>query len=273
MQNNQEYYKSIISEHPLFCLLDNKDFYQLVEYLIPVSIDANQVIVTEGEIIDCLYVIATGTAKVTRKLSTLEHQQTLQTAEIAKGTIIGLSLDGFASRTGIRMATVTSLSPMLLLKLSLTDFLKFLRQPQIKYPDLKKQSEEFLLLQSLHSLEVFDHLTQEEMLLVIKTAKNRIIPKGTILYKAGEPAHACYYILTGILVSTADNQIETVFNEYQIFGETEFIHNTARAGTAWAQSDNELLVLEHELIKKFVPYESTSLFKRMANKFFGKKHG
>ncbi|KTC90799.1 cyclic nucleotide-binding domain-containing protein [Fluoribacter dumoffii] len=267
MNKNSENYENLILKHPLFCLLDSQSAQQLLMYCQSEYVDAEQNIVIEGEAIDCIYFIVSGLAEVTRKIHTLEKHQVMRIAELKKGDIIGLTSEGFASQTGLQTATVKAISPTHLLKVSLYDFLQFLKQPQVKYPNLKKLSEEFLLIQYIRSHHLFKNFTHEKIQVMVRAAQNIKIPSGTCLYQEGDVAHACYYLLKGeiVLLNYKQNS-STLIKINQMFGDVEFMSETRRIDSAYVRSDSELLIIEMDMVKKFISSEPPSLFQKIISK-------
>lgn len=272
MNDNSEHYTKLILKHPLFCLLDSQSAHELIEYSQSEYVDAEQVIVSEGEPIDCIYLIVSGTAEVTRAVHTMEKQQVMRIAVLKKGDIIGLSSEGFASHTGLRTATVRANSPMHLLKVSLYDFLQFLKQPQVKYPNLRKLSEEFLLIQYIRSHHLFKNFTHEKIQVMVRTAQNIKISSGTCLYQKGDVADACYYLLKGeVALLNYEQSVSTRIKINQMFGDAEFMSDQRRNESAYVKSDSELLIIEAELVKKFIPVDTPSLFQKVISKIMRKQ--
>ena len=269
----QDSYESLIANHPLFYLLDKRSVRQLASLMEPVFFQANEIIVAEGESIDCIYFIASGTAEVTRTLDFIEQQNILRIAEMTKGDIIGLSATGFSSRTGLRTATVTTLSSMHLLKINLYAFFQFLKQPKIKYPDLRKVCMQFLLKHFIYSLHLFDDFSQQKIQTIAETVELLAVPSGTLLYEQGEVAEKCYYILSGqINVSILDSNEQAIFHANQIIGKTGFIYKKMRNETARVVNDSELLVLEYKSVKNFFKLNSPSFIKKIIFRALGKRH-
>ncbi|WP_454782990.1 cyclic nucleotide-binding domain-containing protein [Legionella sp. WA2022007384] len=271
MKKNVEPYEDLILQHPLFCLLNRLNAHQLIGYAKPESAEAEQLLVIEGEPIDCIFLIVSGRADVTRAVHSLGKKQTMRISELKRGDIIGLSSEGFVSHTGLCTATVKALTSMELLKISLYDFLSFLEQPQIKYPNLKKLSEEFLLIQFIRAHHLFSDFSHEKIQTMVKTAKNIKVMAGSYLYKEGDITDACYYLLKGEVVLLSKNSSSTVIKINQMFGDSGFMTDTKRKEDAFAKIDSELLVIEVELVKKFITVRRPSLLQKILLKIMGRK--
>ncbi|QMT61331.1 cyclic nucleotide-binding domain-containing protein [Legionella sp. PC997] len=272
MKKNFEQYEDLILQHPLFCLLNREDAHQLIGYAKSEFAAAEQILVIEGEPIDCIFLIVSGSAEVVRAVHSLGTMQTMRIAELSKGDIIGLSSEGFVSHTGLLTATVKSLTSMHLLKISLPDFLSFLKQPHIKYPNLKKLSEEFLLIQFIRAHHLFSNFSHEKVQTMVKTAKNIKVPGGSYLYQVGDVANACYYLLKGeVVLLSFKNSSSTEISLNQMFGDSEFMTDMKRKESAFAKIDSELLVIEAELVKRFITIPRPSFLQRILLKISGKK--
>ncbi|KTD39949.1 cyclic nucleotide-binding domain-containing protein [Legionella parisiensis] len=266
MRNNSENYENLILNHPLFCLLDYESAHQLLQYSKPEFMEAGPIVV-DGDPIDCIYLIVSGRAEVTRSVHTLGKHREMRIAELKKGKIVGLSSEGFASSTGLHAASVKALTTMHLLKISLYDFLQFLKKPQIRYPNLKKMSEEFLLIQFIRAHHAFQNLSHEKIQTMVKTARNIKIPAGTCLYKEGDIADTCYYLLNGkVVLLNLKESSSTVVQINQMFGDSEFLTNMKRKESAYAQHDSEVLLMEAEIVKKLFAVEPSSLFQKIVSK-------
>lgn len=267
-----EDYAVLITDHPLFGLLDKEDAQQLISYATPQPVEINEIVVKEGELIDSIYIIASGRAEVSRKLVSMEKKHVLHIAEMGKGDIIGLSAEGFFSSNGLRKATIIATSRMLLLKINLRSFLQFLRQPHIRYPDLKKQCEDFLLMQALLSSQTFSHLFLETAYSIATNAKPSLIPAGTSIYQKGEKSVACYYILAGkVVLSAGETEEKQTINLYQLFGDKGLMDDRLRTESATAETEVELLIVDRALLKRFANNHSSSFFKRLIAAIWGKR--
>jgi CRP-like cAMP-binding protein len=266
-------YESLISNHPLFSLLDRHSVLQLVSLLELVSVSQGDNIVHEGERIDCMYLIASGTAEVTRTLKFLEHQKVLSIALMSRGSIIGLSPVGFLSRTGRRTATVKALTAMRLLKINIYPFFQFLAQPQIKYPDLKKRCKQFLVSNFIHKLHLFDHLSRDQIYKIEQSVELSTISAGQLLYEVGTVAAACYFILKGqINVSIMNSEDVLEFHENQLIGTIGFIDKKIRKEMAQAETDTDLLILEYKFVEDFFKNKKPSLINKIMLMLSGKRY-
>lgn len=133
--------KAQISKQACFANLNATEVDVLATLLKETHFQPGDVIVNEGERVDSVFLIITGSADVIR--STRENNTTVQNiiATLEDGDAIGLSEHGFYSLTGQRTATVIATSAMTTLKLSVTLFRGF----ALAYPHasqvMREQSE------------------------------------------------------------------------------------------------------------------------------------
>lgn len=136
----------IINKHPIFSLLTKDDIQTLAQLLKETTKEPNSIIVKEGESVNSLFFIAKGSAKVTKTIKTVGHMEIMHIADLIEGDAIGIAEDNLFSHSGRRTATVTSLTPMVLLYLDLKVFIDFLKNPNIIYPGLRKVCEKILVM-------------------------------------------------------------------------------------------------------------------------------
>ena len=101
---NFEDKKSLVSSQPCFKVLNDEDVSELTELFVEVSYMAGEVIVTEGEIIDSVFLIVSGVAEVRH---VWVDNGVIRADKLANcsGQSIGLSETGF-TLSGVRTATV-----------------------------------------------------------------------------------------------------------------------------------------------------------------------
>jgi CRP-like cAMP-binding protein len=114
--------KSFLKKQACFSSLTDKEIEDLAALLIETPIKAGETIVTEGDRVDSVFLIVSGSADV--KIMTLKNNavESKSIATLTAGESIGLSENGFYSLTGKRTATVIALTDMLLLHLDVAKF-------------------------------------------------------------------------------------------------------------------------------------------------------
>lgn len=113
---------SLVKNQTCFSKLTEKEAIVLSELLVAVPFHANDVIVTQGEPVDSVYFIVSGTADV-RYVSVENHKEVFKSvAKLSDGQSIGLSETGFYSLSGVRTATVVAETDLQTYKLSVAAF-------------------------------------------------------------------------------------------------------------------------------------------------------
>lgn len=135
-----------ICNHPIFCLLTAESTQQLALLMNEIYIQTNDVIVREGDYFDGFFLIISGEAAVFKSLKRIKKTIPKHVITLGPTNAIGIGQAGFFSQQGLRNATVTALSPMILLHIDLHKFYYFLKEHGSAYPSLKNMSEKFLLL-------------------------------------------------------------------------------------------------------------------------------
>jgi len=114
--------KSFIKKQNIFSQLTEEETDILASLLFEKHFSPNDTIVVEGEPVDSVYFIVSGTADV-RHVSIQNNQTHIQSlTTLQPGTAIGLNETGFYSLSGVRTATVVALTDMVTLRLSVAAF-------------------------------------------------------------------------------------------------------------------------------------------------------
>lgn len=103
----------------------------------------------------------------------------------------------------------------------------------------------------LTDLPLFASLTSGECALLAEVVDTRVLPKGEILFKAGDPGQAMYVIASGEMeISVTDHAgqkiVLTTFGKGDVFGELAMLDTGPRTATAVVLEDAELLELDRE---------------------------
>jgi CRP/FNR family cyclic AMP-dependent transcriptional regulator len=103
----------------------------------------------------------------------------------------------------------------------------------------------------LASVELFEHLNDEDRLRLAEVVDLRTLSAGTTLFKAGEPGDSLFVVRTGdvelYIKDTAGQKIVlTIASPGEIFGELALLDRGARTATALALTDSELLELDRD---------------------------
>lgn len=117
--------KELIRKQPAFNNLNADEIDVLVTLLVEKKFAPGDVIVKQGDRVDSVYIIVSGTADVFVTKRENDQSVTNKVAELKDGTSIGLGDRGFYSITGLRTATVKATTDMVTLKLSVVVFRGF----------------------------------------------------------------------------------------------------------------------------------------------------
>lgn len=245
--------EALVSGHPLFCLLSANEVHELAQLLEEIRVEAGKSITQQHAIIDKLYLIASGTASVSKKVVTAGKKHAISVAVLNKGDAVGLSPVGIYSQSGMRTANVTAMTPMLLLAIDMDDFYHFLQRPDVNYPALRTAAEKILLMQFIQATHFFGHLKKEVIQSLAHNIKKISVNSGTYLFKEGDIADNAYFILSGnVAISTMINHIEhtlKTLKQSSMFGESALLEHGKRNASAIAKTDCELFVLDQSLLE------------------------
>lgn len=138
---DQEFKKKHLRNQKCFTRLHDDEMDVLSTLLKETPFAIGDVIVKEGDRVDSIYIIVSGSADVFVSRMENHIEEFNQVATLSEGNAIGLSDEGFYSLTGLRTATVVAKSDMMTLKLSVTMFRGF----ALAYPHasevMRKQAE------------------------------------------------------------------------------------------------------------------------------------
>ena len=113
---------SLVRSQVCFKVLNDQEIAELSELFVEQEYKTGDVIVTEGDTVDSVFIIASGTADVQHSWVDNGVIKIDKLAEIGASSAIGLSETGLYSLSGLRTATVIAKSDMLLLRLKVTLF-------------------------------------------------------------------------------------------------------------------------------------------------------
>ena len=114
--------KSLIKQQACFTQLTDQEITELSDLLKPVTAEAGETLVTEGDSVDSVYFIIKGTAHVGHMTIKDRVAKFTAVATLNPGDSIGLNETGFYSVSGRRTATVVAIESMQLFRLSTAEF-------------------------------------------------------------------------------------------------------------------------------------------------------
>lgn len=254
--------EQLISDYALFCLMNTNDTHELAMLSQEVHVAQDVTVAKEGELVDCIYLIKSGTAQVTKTVHNLEKSEVMHIAILREGDSIGLNESGFFSHTGIRNATVIALSPMVLLAIDIKIFNDFLAKSSIYYPALQNTSERILLMHSLKKNAFFKEVSNEKIRQIAHRATRMSINPGDVLFTEGDFADAYYFLLSGkVSLSTKQEEHEQkVIKELEapaFFGEAALMDNVRRNATVRAETHCEMILITKVTVLEVIKNDRT----------------
>lgn len=207
----------------------------------------DEIIVTEGDIIDNLYVIISGKAEVSKHES-LDPTKQLILSTLQAGDTIGLSVSGLYSATGIRTATILSLTHIIAIKINVELLNRFLNKYSQLNNSLEAATEQILKLQLIKKAAPFSVLSTEDIKNLVFKIDVIEYPQATIIFKEGDVGDYCYIIQHGQIEISRQEKFDVLdviatLSTPSIFGETALVMDIPRSATARATSDVKLLRL------------------------------
>jgi CRP-like cAMP-binding protein len=135
---------SFVKKQVCFKSLTEKESEELAALLVDVHFKAGQTIVNEGDPVDSVYLIVSGSADVRHITVGNNGLVSHSIATLHAGEAIGLNETGFYSLTGLRTATVVALTDMVLLCLNIAAFHGFALANSHVHAVMRQNAEEKL---------------------------------------------------------------------------------------------------------------------------------
>ncbi|OGT49715.1 MAG: hypothetical protein A3E82_00600 [Gammaproteobacteria bacterium RIFCSPHIGHO2_12_FULL_38_11] len=255
-----EHRADLLQSFPCFAALTGKQREILAYLMKEEHFQANQPIVTEGELVDSVFIILEGQAEVTRgELDAKKHLVQVPIAFLNPGEAIGLNDTGFYSATGKRTASVIASGNMILLRLELKDLYEFLKKYHLE-SSMSNAASKMLRMKLIKQCLPFSKLSHERLQWLANHVEDLIVPAGTVLFTQGDIGHQSYLICSGrieILVKDKHDKERSIaiLKPPALFGEATLITRTPRNATARAVEKSELLVLQHEYLSELLESE------------------
>ena len=247
--------ESLLHAQPGFSELNVNDTAKLVGYMREVHVASGTKIVTEGDLIDSVFIIASGSAEVTHEVKTEEKTGVTLLATLHEGDSIGLKGGQFFSGTGLRTATVTATSSCVLLKLQLEDLQHFLEERPELLTALHSKSTWMLRMQLIKQAAPFAKLNHKQLAGLASNVKELTVAPQQMLFKQDDIADSCYLITSGkieISVKADDGteKVLAVLEPYSVVGEAAFLSYAKRNASAKALTETNLLVMDKDILQE-----------------------
>jgi putative peptide zinc metalloprotease protein len=258
--------QALLCALPPFASISNNESHEMVELMVELQYLPGTVIVTEGELVDRIYIIVSGHAEVSQNLAVKKKLQRVKTvktpvAVLEEGDAIGLNDTGFYSSTGKRTASVTAVTEVNLLALDIKNLYEFLkRHPQLK-ADMLSAATQMLRMRLIKQSLPFARLSHERTRWLARQVEEVSFKAGTVIFRQGETGDSCYLIRSGEIeiIATDDTGAErtlAVLKSPTLFGEATLITRDPRNATARALQDVELLVLNQKFLSELIETEN-----------------
>lgn len=255
--------RELISQHPLFNTLTEQEVEELVKLMFEKQYQSNDIIVTQGEIVDAIYLILEGQVEVSIKQP--DSGLLVLVSMMKEGDAIGIDATNFFSKTGERQATLTAITDVWLIGWKIADYHNFLKNHPFYKSALTEFSETLLHMNFIRQVESFSNLPVDKILWFAQQVEEIIAPEGTIFFKQGDIGDKVYLICSGkveILVDQMDGIQKriAIIEPYAIFGELSVLTDAPRNATARMIEAGKLLAFKadplQELIKHHPTFES-----------------
>jgi ABC-type bacteriocin/lantibiotic exporter with double-glycine peptidase domain/CRP-like cAMP-binding protein len=210
-----------------------------------------EVIVTEGDQADALFVIQSGTARVVKAG---DHGEEVPLNVLHAGDVFGER--ALLQRERRRTATIRASSPMEVLRLDRAVFEALVRsEPKLgHYVELHIRRHE--LSDFLREYTAFADLPPEGLRLLLDGLVPRSVSAGELVIRQGEPAGAMYIVRDGRLHAYLDRDGTREQRSYlrrgDFFGEVSLLRGNDRTASVEAVSDCKLWALEPQLFAQLV---------------------
>lgn len=251
---------AIIKSLPCFSMLTTEEAQDLAQLMVEKTYSPGDVIVTENDVIDSVYILLEGMAEVSHVTVQNKNEIKVPFAILTQGEAIGLNDTGFFSVSGIRTATVTALTDVVAYSLSIKTLHQFLHSHTHLQSAMYAAASRMLRMKLIKQSLPFHRLSHERLLALANQVEEVNVAAETVLFKQGEEGDCCYLIRSGRveIVSTDDQGVQhqlAVLTAPTLFGEATLITRAPRNATARTLDKCELLVLKHAHLSELIESE------------------
>lgn len=239
-----------------FSALNPDELRHLIGLMEEVTIAAGEVIVVEGDAVDSVYIIARGSAEVTKELDVNGKKAITLLAILNQGDSIGLKEARLLSETGLRTATVTANTTCVLLRLSLQPLYQFLQEHNHILTDMTKSVDLTLRMQLIKDVAPFAQLSNQRVVWLANWVKDVHLKAGDVIFEQGDKADCCYMIAKGQVDIIIADKPSVTLNAGRLFGEAALLVNGARNARAEALTDCHLLMLDSNMLTELMSNEA-----------------
>ncbi len=255
--------KALIRHHPCFSTLKEENIEGLAELCSEHHYQAGDIILSEAELVDAVYLIAQGEIEVERQINQSGQIKHIPQAILREGDSIGLDEEGFFSKTGLRTATLTAISKVVVVGWPIDIFLHFLEQ----YPDfrasMKNAAQAMLRMSFIKKAAPFVDLPNTAVEKLAREIGEITLLKDHIIFNQGDVAEDCYLICSGeveIFLPQNDGNKKIISNikPWDLFGEGALLTESKRSVSARMSESGKLLVMRSEQLQELMAHHNTS---------------
>jgi CRP-like cAMP-binding protein len=194
--------RALLVELPIFSMYSRDESQELVKLFVELDYQPGTKIVTEDDLIDCVYIIVSGQAEVTHKVIVKKKLKKPKIEEVPiavldPGDTIGLANTGFYSTTGKRTASVMAITEMKCLALDIKTLHQFLQDRPHLQSAMFFATTQMLRLRLIKQSLPFVRLTHERALWLADQVEELNVTAGQIIFHQGETGDSCYLIRSG----------------------------------------------------------------------------
>ncbi|MBA2655820.1 MAG: cyclic nucleotide-binding domain-containing protein [Tatlockia sp.] len=244
----------IIKNTPGFAKLSPESLAKLAANMSEIHIGPGEIIVAEGDFVESIFIIAEGSAEVSKKVGDEKNSAEILLAILKQGEGIGIKESGLYSESSIRTATVTANTPCILLQITIDALQKILQ----KDPEVVKRMQETLSyslkLRMIKEAAPFAQLSNTQISSLVSLISEVSFEKGDMIYNQGETGENCYMVFKGsvaIINKASEGEgAKTIatLEKGELFGEEAFLLQKTRNTSAQALSDCTLLELNQDFL-------------------------
>jgi len=237
--------EAVLRQTAFMRLVPEEHFDTLRDLFEEVRYDFGDTIVGQGEEADAYYVLVSGRARV---LKETEGGGELTLDRLVPGDEFGEAL----LAGGLRSATVRCSAAAEVLRLFRGDFLRLTEEIPVLRESLEALSRWRTLHGFLYQFTGFGRLPAAVLHALMRRLTERQFPKGTVLFREGDPAGPMYVVRQGHVRAYAGPAARprtlAFYREGGFFGELSTLSGAPRAATVEAVSDCTLLELSVEAV-------------------------
>ena len=127
----------------------------------------------------------------------------------------------------------------------------------------KSQQVLLLKLELLKKIDLFKHLSEQNLQQVVEKSPDIILKKNELLFEEGALERKMYVILAGEILIHKKIKNIAVLKQGEYFGEIILIDHLPRSASATAYNDSFLMVIDENLFQKYITTSSKALFEMM----------